>query len=57
MATNPTDGDQMGRRKSDRRTAQLPFEGADRRKGERRSLGDRRRTERRSGLDRRIEQD
>ena len=57
MASNPTDGDQMGRRKGDRRIAQRPFEGPDRRKGERRSGSDRRRTERRSGLDRRIEQD
>ena len=55
MATNPQGGDGSieDRRKSDRRKAQLPFDGPDRRKDERRTGQDRRRTERRSGLDRR----
>lgn len=59
MATNPTDCDapDSGRRKGDRRKAQLPFEGPDRRKGDRRSDTDRRKFERRSGLDRRTDQD
>lgn len=35
-----------GRRQGDRRKAQLPFEGEDRRKGERRSGADRRATPR-----------
>ncbi|HEY6963900.1 MAG TPA: hypothetical protein VI407_01680 [Erythrobacter sp.] len=35
-----------GRRKGDRRKAQLPFEGEDRRKGDRRSGADRRATPR-----------
>ncbi|MFW5634349.1 MAG: hypothetical protein ACOCYR_05600 [Erythrobacter sp.] len=53
MATNPTEpGDPaVARRKGDRRVAQLPFEGPDRRKGERRSGDDRRRSERRAGFD------
>ena len=56
MATYP-DGPEMGRRQGDRRTAQAPFEGPDRRKGDRRSGTDRRRSDRRSGLDRRSGQD
>lgn len=36
------DPDGGGRRQGDRRKAQLPFEGPDRRKGDRRSGGDRR---------------
>jgi hypothetical protein len=39
MTENEPDG---GRRKTDRRKAQQPFEGEDRRKGERRSGRDRR---------------
>lgn len=37
------------RRQGDRRKAQLPYDGPDRRKGERRSGEDRRKGERRSG--------
>ena len=38
----PVEGARGGRRQGDRRKAQLPFEGADRRVGERRSGTDRR---------------
>lgn len=57
MATSPTGADDqsMGRRKGDRRKAQVPFEGPDRRSEERRSGEDRRKFERRSGLDRRAD--
>lgn len=54
---NTADDPAMGRRKGDRRQAQLPFEGPDRRKGERRSGVDRRKLERRSLFDRRAERD
>ena len=40
-----------GRRESDRRKAQTPFEGPDRRKGDRRSGADRRTTQRGDGLE------
>ncbi|MEE4154114.1 MAG: hypothetical protein V2I27_08130 [Erythrobacter sp.] len=42
-----------GRRSGDRRKADQPFDGLDRRSGERRSGADRRQTERRSFADRR----
>jgi len=45
-ASDPSGG---GRRQGDRRKAQLPFEGPDRRKGERRSGVDRRATPRDDG--------
>ncbi len=41
-STPPADPAGGGRREADRRRAQLPFEGEDRRKGERRSGTDRR---------------
>jgi hypothetical protein len=44
----PTDD---GRRRDDRRKAQLPFDGPDRRQGDRRSGTDRRKTPRASGDD------
>lgn len=40
-----------GRRQTDRREAQQPFDGPDRRKGDRRSGADRRATPRSEGLD------
>lgn len=49
------DPDGGGRRQGDRRKRQLPFDGPDRRKGERRGEGDRRKGERRSGVERRSE--
>ena len=59
MANDETTADDpaMGRRKGDRRKAQLPFEGPDRRKAERRSGADRRKGARRSGADRRADRD
>ena len=42
-----------GRRTEDRRKEDLPFDGPDRRKSNRRSGEDRRKDERRSGLERR----
>lgn len=45
-AGDPSGG---GRRQGDRRKAQLPFEGPDRRKGDRRSGTDRRATPREDG--------
>ena len=51
-----SDPDGGGRRKgNDRRQEQVPFEGPDRRKGDRRSAENRRKGERRSGIDRRGE--
>lgn len=47
-ATDPSGG---GRRQVDRRKAQLPFDGPDRRKGDRRSGPDRRTTPRDDGKD------
>ena len=47
-AADPAGG---GRRQGDRRKAQLPFEGEDRRKGERRSGTDRRNSPRGDTLD------
>lgn len=44
------------RRSGDRRSADLPFDGEDRRKGDRRTGEDRRKNERRSGVDRRNEE-
>jgi hypothetical protein len=47
-ATDPSGG---GRRQTDRRKAQLPFDGPDRRKGDRRTGEDRRTTPREDGGD------
>lgn len=47
-ATDPSGG---GRRQTDRRKAQLPFDGPERRKGDRRSGADRRTTQREDGGD------
>lgn len=47
-ATDPSGG---GRRQTDRRKAQLPFDGPDRRKGDRRTGEDRRTTQREDGGD------
>ena len=48
MADEHTDStpDELGRRQDDRRKSDQPFEGPDRRKGDRRSGEDRRRTPR-----------
>lgn len=46
-----TDPQGSGRRQGDRRKAQLPFAGEDRRKGERRSGADRRAAPRTEGTD------
>jgi hypothetical protein len=53
MASIHKDTPESGRRKGDRRQAQVVFEGVDRRKGDRRSGTDRRAMKRRSGSDRR----
>ncbi|MEM6908141.1 MAG: hypothetical protein AAF494_05635 [Pseudomonadota bacterium] len=50
---DPRDDGVNPRRKEERRKQQVPFEGDDRRNGQRRSGEDRRKSERRSGLDRR----
>jgi hypothetical protein len=47
----PQDGADDGRRQSDRRQTQQPFDGPERRKGDRRSGTDRRATPRSEGLD------
>jgi hypothetical protein len=47
-ATDPSGG---GRRQTDRRKADLPFDGPDRRKGDRRTGEDRRTTQREDGGD------
>lgn len=49
--TPATDASGGGRRQGDRRKAQLPFDGPDRRKGDRRSGTDRRTTPREDGGD------
>ena len=53
MASIHMDTPEGGHRQDDRRKAQAAFEGADRRKGDRRAGTDRRSAERRSGSDRR----
>ncbi len=53
MAKKDTTSDDKGdgRRSEDRRKSQQPFDGPDRRKGDRRSGDDRRQQERHSGAD------
>jgi hypothetical protein len=48
-SATPAEDPAGGRRQGDRRKAQLPFEGEDRRKGERRSGADRRAEPRHDG--------